>query len=373
MRRTLLNVTGSAVVAGAVIAGGGPAWAATVTQVPAASAGAMGGFADAVAVSATDGWAVGGNGSGVIQRFNGARWNLTTIPDLLNGGANNWAYLAGVDATSAGNAFAVGQSTAATGGAKTAVALHWNGTAWSKQATPKPGGNDTELTAVKAFSANDAWAVGQQATPGSTFRNTLAMHYNGTAWSAVPTPSPGTRTNFVTGVDGVAGNDVWLAGYSLNLPYGNRFRESLIEHWNGTAWTQVSTPNNGSTYLYDVSAVSATDAWAVGYGSTGGAFVIRWNGTAWSSVAAPPLASLQSVAARSGTDVWVAGSDAAGAAALAHWDGATWTVTPVTASGGVATPTLGAVTLATASTEWVVGSQQDATTGQSSFLAYRVG
>src|SRR5689334_21110882 len=100
MRRTLLSVTGSAVVAGAVIAGGGPAWAATVTQVPAASAGTIGGFTDAVAVSATDGWAVGGNGSGVIQRFNGARWNLATIPDLLNGGANNWALLAGVDATS---------------------------------------------------------------------------------------------------------------------------------------------------------------------------------------------------------------------------------------------------------------------------------
>ena len=37
-----------------------------------------------------------------------------------------------------------------------------------------------------------------------------------------------------------------------------------------------------------MASVSATDAWVVGYGSTGGAFVIRWNGTAWNTVAPPP-------------------------------------------------------------------------------------
>jgi hypothetical protein len=198
------------------------------------------------------------------------------------------------------------------------------------------------------------------------------MHYNGTAWAAVPTTSPGTRTNYVTAVDGVAGNDVWMAGYSLNLPYGNRFRQSMIQHWNGTAWTQVPTPNSGSTYLYDVAAVSATDAWAVGSASTGGAFVLRWNGSAWNSVAAPPLAGLNSVAARSGNDVWVAGTDAAGAPALANWNGTSWSVTPVTVSGGVGTPTLGAVAIAGPSTEWAVGAQQEPTTGQSSFIAFRV-
>jgi hypothetical protein len=199
------------------------------------------------------------------------------------------------------------------------------------------------------------------------------MHYNGTAWTAVPTPSPGTRTNYLTAVDGVSGNDVWAAGYSLNLPYGNRFRQSMMLHWNGSTWTQVASPNSDSTYLYDVSAVSSTDVWAVGFASTGGAFVIRWNGTSWNTVAAPPLASLQSVAARSGADVWVSGSDAAGAAALAHWNGTAWTVTPLTANGGVGAPNPPALTLVNATTEWAVGTQQDSTTARSSFLAYRIG
>src|SRR4051794_404418 len=209
MRRALLSVAAPAVVVGVVLATGGPAWAATATQVPVASTGFFGGFLGVDAVSASDGWAVGGNGSGVVQRFNGTRWSMFPSPDLLGGGANSWADLSGVDATSGSTAFAVGNSTAAGGGAKSAVALRWNGTAWSRQAVPKPAGMDTELSAVKAFSNSDVWAVGQTASTNSTFRTTLAMHYNGTAWSAVPTPSAGSRTNFLTAVDGVTSSNVW--------------------------------------------------------------------------------------------------------------------------------------------------------------------
>jgi hypothetical protein len=82
---------------------------------------------------------------------------------------------------------------------------------------------------------------------GSTFRQTLAMHYNGTGWSTSATPSPGTRNNTVSAVDGVSDPDAWAVGYTVDLPYGNRIRDSLILHWNGTAWSQVPSPDNGST------------------------------------------------------------------------------------------------------------------------------
>jgi len=188
---------------------------------------------------------------------------------LIASGGPAWAAT-----TVTSNAFAVGSVTAASGGAKSAVAVRWNGSAWSQLAVPKPAGTDTEFTAVKAFSATDVWAVGDTAPAGSTFRQTLTMHDNGATWSTSATPSPGTRNNTVTAVDGVSGTDAWAVGYTLDLPYGNRIRDSLILHWNGTAWTQVPSPNNGSTYLYDVAAVSANEAWAVGYGSTAGAFVL---------------------------------------------------------------------------------------------------
>jgi hypothetical protein len=249
-----------------------------------------------------------------------------------------------------------------------AVVLRWNGSAWSRLAVPGVAGKSTTFTGVKAFSATDAWAVGASSTV--SLGETLAMHFDGTAWARPPTPSPGTRNNTVTSVDGIAPGDVWAVGQSLDLPYGNRVRQSLIMHWNGSTWSQLPSPNNGSTYLSDVVAVSATDAWAVGSGAAG-AFVTRWNGTAWATAPAPPLAGLRGVTARSGTDVWVAGSDAAGAPALAHWTGTGWSVTPVAVTGGVGTPALSAVTTADAATVWAVGSQWDGATGQSSSLAFR--
>jgi hypothetical protein len=370
LHRQAVRLAGCAIVIGTVVATAGPAYASSTVQVPVASTGFFGGFNDVTAVSPSDGWAVGGNGNGVVQRYNGTRWSIVTSPDLLDHGANTWAGLSGVDSTSPASALAVGSATGAGSTGTAAVALRWNGSAWSRLTVPRTAGTSTAFTAVKAFSASDAWAVGSTAT--TSVRKTLAMHYDGTSWTASPTPSPGTRNNDMKSVDGSAPNDVWAVGYSLNLPYGNRIRQSMILHWNGTAWSQVPSPNNGSTYLYDVASVSASDAWAVGYGSSGGAFVTRWDGTAWTAAPAPPLNALSSVSARSGTDVWVTGSDATGAPALAHWTGNGWSVTPAGVTGGVGTPALTALTIADPATEWAVGYQWDGTTGQSSSIAFRV-
>ena len=41
---------------------------------------------------------------------------------------------------------------------------------------------------------------------------------------------------------------------------------TLTEHWNGTAWSVVASPNAGTiNSLQSVAAVSANDVWAVGY------------------------------------------------------------------------------------------------------------
>ena len=375
-RRVALRVGIPAVVIAALVAGAGtPAFASTSTQVPVASAGFFGGFSGVDPVSATDGWAVGGNGNGMVQRFNGTSWSIVPSPDILDhSNPNNYAGLAGVDATSATNALAVGTSTSVSGPTSVAVALRWNGSAWSRQSVPQPAGTtNNSFNGLKALSASDAWAVGSS---GTTFTGlSLAEHFNGVSWSAVPTPNPGTRENILTSVAGTASNDVWAVGYYRNLPYGNRIRLPLILHFDGSAWSQVPSPDSGpgqSTYLYGVAVTSATDAWAVGYGSGQGAFVLHFNGSAWSLVSGPALSSLSGVAARSATDVWVCGSDSSGAAAMAHFNGTSWSTTPVTVTGGVGLPLLNAVAVVDPNTEWAVGSQWDGTTGQSSAIAFRI-
>lgn len=43
---------------------------------------------------------------------------------------------------------------------------------------------------------------------------TLTGHYNGSAWSVVPSPNSGTGNNYLKSVTVIAPNDVWAVGYS---------------------------------------------------------------------------------------------------------------------------------------------------------------
>lgn len=67
---------------------------------------------------------------------------------------------------------------------------------------------------------------------------------------------------------------------------------TLIEHWNGAAWKHVASPSPGSTWntLFGVAADSASDAWAVGWycastcasgSAADDTLITHWNGTAW--------------------------------------------------------------------------------------------
>jgi hypothetical protein len=86
-------------------------------------------------------------------------------------------------------------------------------------------------------------------------------------------------------VSAVSGTDAWAVGDSQPNAGSGPLR-TLILHWDGTAWSQVSSPGAGpANVLNGVSADSATDAWAVGYyisKSVRYALILHWNGTAWS-------------------------------------------------------------------------------------------
>jgi hypothetical protein len=61
--------------------------------------------------------------------------------------------------------------------------------------TPRAGPSDSDLWGVTALSATSAWAVGNENTgtfPTFRFRP-LVEHWNGTAWTLTPVPSPPPR------------------------------------------------------------------------------------------------------------------------------------------------------------------------------------
>jgi hypothetical protein len=113
---------------------------------------------------------------------------------------------------------------------------------------------------VEAVATNDVWAVGYYSNPGVD--QALIVRWNGSTWSAVPSPNVGSDVNTLNDIGAVAADDIWAVGsYDAGTAY-----QTLIEHWDGNAWNVVSSPNVGSgdNYLNRVAAVSATDVWAVG-------------------------------------------------------------------------------------------------------------
>ena len=87
------------------------------------------------------------------------------------------------------------------------------------------------------------------------------VHHDSSTWSLVPTTNQ-TRS-ILNGVSCVSATDCTAVGSVHNAP------ETLVESWNGTAWSAVSTPNKvtGSSrnYLDGVSCDPATACNAVGY------------------------------------------------------------------------------------------------------------
>jgi hypothetical protein len=63
--------------------------------------------------------------------------------------------------------------------------------------------------------------------------DTLILGWNGTAWSQVSSPSPGPASNVLTGVSADSATDAWAVGSYLS----KSVRDTLILHWNGTAWS----------------------------------------------------------------------------------------------------------------------------------------
>jgi hypothetical protein len=204
--------------------------------------------------------------------------------------------------------------------------------------------SNASFVATAAIADNDIWAVGNSTSTGTN--EPLAVHFDGTSWSAVPTPTL-SGAGFFHGVTAVASNDVWAVGSQI---ISSSEAEPLIEHWDGTSWSVVSSPSTG-VGLNAVSADASNDVWAVGEASSGGVLVEHWDGTSWSVVSSSAFNGLEAngVSADASNDVWVVGDNR-----IYHFDGTSWsrTTLPPARVGG---PDLFGVEALSPSNVWAVG------------------
>lgn len=271
--------------------------------------------------------------------------------------------LQGVDASSPADAWAVGSLFTEADEIGHPLTQHFDGTSWSVvPAMDGPKWSTSALTAVSAHAANDAWAVGLSIRPDNLVR-TLVEHWGGTAWIRVKSPNAGHPANGeLHGVVALTPDDVWAVGSSgQGAP-----SRTLIEHWDGTTWSIVPSPNKGPVPngLSAVGAVAPDDIWAIGSWFTKGfvdrTLILHWDGTAWTRVPSPNADAadndLVSIAAIATDDVWAVGFHGLHTLTM-HWDGTAWTVVPSPTPGG--SSDLAGVVATAPDNVWAVGGRVD--------------
>ncbi|HZW08716.1 MAG TPA: GC-type dockerin domain-anchored protein, partial [Phycisphaerales bacterium] len=186
---------------------------------------------------------------------------------------------------------------------------------------------------------------------------TLALHWDGSGWDRVPTPSPTdcqecTHTSLIA-IGVVAPDDIWAAGNARlrngHLALGTHI---MVQHWDGSEWRLVDVPDLGGgsgDSLADIEVIGPDEIWFVGGDQPQPApephpaLTLLWNGSGFQRIPVPivnfddgrrggnPINGISAIAP---DDIWIVGGtnvNAAGAEDLSqihHWDGSEWTHVP---------------------------------------------
>jgi hypothetical protein len=242
---------------------------------------------------------------------------------------------------------------------------HWDGKTWARvpAPTPRPPQGDSwdGFTAVAPISSRNAWVVGSDDSPATI------EHWNGRVWRVVPNPAHPDVNASLEDVAGTGPDDVWAVGSGGKGRHINPIN-ALIEHWDGSAWHIVPTPNvdrharpTVSSELLSVAAISPTDAWAVG-DNWAQPLVEHWNGSSWKPMKVPTDGRsdrLTEVDAVGRHDVWATGTsyrdvDGHGPihGIIEHFNGSSWTITRIP---GFAGGTVSGLSVQARGRVWVVG------------------
>ena len=203
---------------------------------------------------------------------------------------------------------------------------------WQVVASPNRGNRQNVLKGISALSANDIWAVGEYnpgVPPTETGRRTLTQHWDGTTWQIIPSPNPswtGLDLATLEDVEALSANDVWAVGYSED--FASLRLNTLIMHWDGLRWRMARSPNpvglDLPNQLFAVEAVSPTNIYAVGeMGLDNQALILNWNGARWNVVSNQCGTGLRGITAVSANDIWAVGDST-----ICHYDGIAWNIVP---------------------------------------------
>lgn len=211
----------------------------------------------------------GGIAANHVARWDGASWHA------LGSGTN--ATVLGLAVTPDGDLFAAGSFTAAGGVAASRIA-RWDGTAWHALGS----GVDGELNAVVALANGDVVVGGTLTMAGGIPASRIAR-WDGTAWHALGaglgSGLSGTAYAMAVAPDG----ELWVCG---NYRFAGGVPANRLARWNGSAWSAAPSPPFGtwSSDLLDIAVLPDGSVAVGGYMQAGGSSAWRLVGGTWTSL-----------------------------------------------------------------------------------------
>jgi len=193
--------------------------------------------------------------------------------------------------------------------------VHYDGTSWSTVISPTV----KDLRGIDQLATDSAYAVGVSGT---------FLRWGGTAWSEL-TPSPTSQDMYaVSMLTDSLGYAVGTSGEMAKWNGGSWINDAVVTtqnlrgvylysstlgfavgdngvilQWNGSSWSVIPSSPT-SAQLNAVHIIAANQAVAVGNGGV----IIKWNGTSWSlDTSSPVVANLNAVEFRSATEAWAGG------------------------------------------------------------------
>lgn len=289
-----------------------------VTCVDASTCVAVGTYEPAVGASYT-----------LVEVWDGAAWSIEPSSDP---GSSN--QLSGVSCLSSTDCFAVGSFRSFDGAPEQTLTERWDGLSWTVVPSPNPSSEADRLTGVACSSHTSCMAVGSGGGEGAP----LTEAWDGSQWSVVANPIT-SQGNYLLGLSCPAADDCVAVGQRF---VGTRRQVTLIEKWDGSSWSVVKSPNDrghrgeGSyNSLSGVSCVTVSNCTAVGSFYDGVVFttlIETWDGIAWSIKRSPNAPStengLTSVSCATTTDCAAVGfyenTSVSDRNLVEVWHGGTW-------------------------------------------------
>jgi hypothetical protein len=257
----------------------------TIVQGAVGTSSGISGMLEATTCAGTSCWAVGASPAqlastpAIIESNSGTGWSMAEAPTPTAPNQND--DLAAITCVDAADCWAVGHSN------DQALAEEYSNGAWAYVPSANPAGTSAWLTGVSCTGLSDCWAVGWSAAADNSY-HTLIEHYTGTDWTIFNSPDGGSpNSNILTGVTCPESNDCWAAG-------GAQDNTPLIEHYDGTAWAVVSglAITGPASSFNSITCTSVTDCWAVGVHNTTTdnetqTLIEHFDGSTWEAVSSP--------------------------------------------------------------------------------------